>query len=233
MAIEDALQLIEQSWDEIEPLFTVRELAAIASIGLPPINFPEEGEPASAVEAAEAIFEVMAAALPPEHAAWSALISSRTRFAPGIQRPPTEEIVSRCIFRAWAASARPSMTDDAAADCLVEATERQLLRHGVVAEVEVPKDRPLIAVEIDGLLVYPQVQFVATDPLAVHDLVWLLNERLGGQEDQLGAISWWLTPNTWLGRAPADLLGAGRDAEIAYAADHSWSWARSSRYSPP
>ena len=219
MAIEDALQLIEQSWDEIEPLFTVCELVAIASIGLPPINFPEEVEPASAVEAAEAIFQVMAAALPPEHAAWSALISSGTRFAPGVRRPPADEIVSRCIFRAWAALARPSMTDDAAADFLVEATERELLRHSVLAEVKAPEDRPLIAVEIEGRPVYPHFQFVATDPVAVHDVVWLLNERLGGKEDQLGAISWWLTPNTWLGRAPADLLGAGRDAEIMYAAE--------------
>ena len=40
-----------------------------------------------------------------------------------------------------------------------------------------------------------------------------------GQSDSLGAISWWMTANSWLGVAPSDLLGLGRDAEIEYAAE--------------
>jgi hypothetical protein len=72
---------------------------------------------------------------------------------------------------------------------------------------------------MNGRRVYPRFQFATTEPATVHEIVLLVNERLGGHEDPLGVISWWLTPNTWLGQPPAQLLGVGHDAEIDYAAD--------------
>ena len=89
MAIEEALQIIDQSWTEIEPRLTVRELAALAAI--------EYIQPIQTADLSETVFGLVAPALPSQHAAWSALLSSRTRFAPGRQEISLEEVISRYI----------------------------------------------------------------------------------------------------------------------------------------
>lgn len=209
MAIEEALQIIDQSWIEIEPLLTVRELAALAAI--------EYSYPKRTADLSETVFGLVAPALPPQHAAWSALLSSRTRFAPGRQEVPLEEIISRSITRARIALTHPSITDDAAADFLVDSTTHQVIRAGVVTEQEFTGIAPL-GIKYEDQRLYPRFQFAETEPLTVHDIIGRVNEILGGDEDPLGAIGWWLAPNAWLGQAPADLLGEGRDADIEYAA---------------
>jgi hypothetical protein len=84
-----------------------------------------------------------------------------------------------------------------------------------------PRDVTLVAAQINGRAIYPTFQFRFRDNtvVGVHDIVSRLHERLGGRDDPLGAISWWLTPNAWLGRPPSQLLGLGRDAEIEYGAE--------------
>jgi hypothetical protein len=207
MAIEEALQIIDQSWTEIEPRLTVRELAALAAI--------EYSHPTA--DLSETVFGLVAPALPAQHAAWSALLSSRTRFAPGRQEASLEEVISRSIARARIALAHPSIADDAAADFLVDSTIQQIIRAGVVTEREFAGIAPL-TIEYEGQRLYPRFQFAEIEPLIVHDIIGRVNEVLGGDEDPLGAIGWWLAPNAWLGRAPAQLLGGGRDADIQYAA---------------
>jgi hypothetical protein len=209
MAIEDALQIIDQSWAEIEPRLTVRQLTTLAAVG--PV-LPER-----IAELSETVFTLLAPALPPGHPAWSALLSSRTRFMAGQQETSLEEIISRSIARARTAIADPSIADDAAADFLVDSMIRQIIRAGVVTGREFSGTAPL-ALESVGQFLYPLFQFAAIEPPIAHQIVGRLNEALGGDADPLGAIGWWLAPNAWLGRAPVELLGAGRDADIAYAA---------------
>lgn len=222
MAIEEALLIIDQSWTEIEPRLMVRELAALAAI--------EYSQPMRTADLSETVFGLLAPALPPDHPAWSALRSSRTRFAPGQRETSLEEVIRRSVVRARIAMANPSITDDAAADFLVDSMTRQIVRAGVVTERQLLGVAPLtveyegqfrvapLTVEYEGQHVYPLFQFASVVPLIVHDIVGRVNEVLGGDEDPLGAIGWWLAPNTWLGQAPAELLGAGRDADIEYAA---------------
>lgn len=215
MAIAEALRVIEQSWADLEPRLTVRELAALARLPLPLV------EPEDALDLAEALFRLLGPALPRYHPAWEALLDTGTRFSPG-SRPPEDteyQLARRFIARAREAMDRPSIVENAAADFLLEATARFVLRNAVVRSEPITTDRWLIESQIDGRWVYPNFQFISVDPLELHPVVQLLHERLGGYTDDLGAVMWWLTPNSWLGRAPADLLGTGRDPEIEYAAD--------------
>lgn len=209
MAINDALLMIDLDWSNIEPRLTVRELAALADLW----HHPQVDD----VGPTETAFTLLAPTLPTDHLAWSALRSSGTRFSPGNPRTSSEEVLSRLIAHAQTTLTRPSIVEDAAADFLVEATQRTVLRAGILAEEPFARD-PLVAVDIGGRRVFPLFQFASVDPVTVHELVWQLNEQLGGFEDPLGAVNWWLTPNTWLGQPPAALLGTGREAEIEYAA---------------
>lgn len=210
MAIHDALAVIDRTWPDIEPRLTVRELAALADLGHTPVE--------DLTDLTERLFFVLARAVPVDHPAWSALRASGTRFSPGAPRPPTAELISRYIARAQGALTRPSIVEEAAADFLEEATTRLILRAGVTTEPPVT-GVPLLGFDLDDRRVYPIFQFASTDPPAVHALVGQLAEQLDTEQDSLGAIGWWLTPNTWLGQPPAALLGTGRDTEIAYAAE--------------
>jgi hypothetical protein len=210
MAIRDALQVIDQSWTEIEPRLTVRELAALAAIQ------PEH--PGWAAEWSESVFVLLSPALPPQHPAWRALRSSGTRFTPGQQDTPVDEIIGRFIDRARTAMADPSFDYDIAADSLTDSVIQEIISSGIPAERQVDETVPL-AVEYLGQRFYPRFQFTQSEPSVAEGIVSQVNDLLGGHEDPIGAISWWLTPNTWLGQAPAELLGKGRNAEIEYAAN--------------
>lgn len=209
MAIEEALRIIDQSWTEIEPRLTVRELTALAALGYI--------QPIQTADLSETVFGLLAPALPSEHPAWSALRSSRSRFTPGLEGISLDEVIRRYVERARIAVANPSIADDAAADSLVDSMIRQIIQAGVITNQELPGAAPL-AIQYEGQRAYPLFQFASINPVIVHKIVFRLNEVLGGHEDPLGAIGWWLAPNTWLGQSPARLLGAGRDADIEYAA---------------
>jgi len=208
MAIKQALQIIDQSWTEIEPRLTVRELSTLAAI---------EYSPMRTGDLSETVFSLLAPALPVEHPAWPALRSSGTRFVPAQQESSLGEVIRRCIARARAALANPSIADDAAADFLVESMTSRVIRAGVVTEQEFSGTVPL-TIEYQDQRLYPRFQFTGTAALTVHQIVGQVNEMLGGDEDPLGAVGWWLAQNAWLGMAPAQLLGTGRDAEIQHAA---------------
>ena len=215
MAIKEALQIIDQSWAEIEPRLTVRELVALAAV--------EYSHPIRPADLSETVFSLLAPALPPQHPAWSALLSSRTRFVSGREEPSLQEVISRITEQARVAMANPSIADDAAADFLIDSMIRQIIRAGVITEREFADAVPLadtasLTIEYEGQRFYPLFQFASIDPVIVHGIVVHMHEGLGGDEDPLGAIGWWLAPNPWLGQPPARLLGAGRDADIEYAA---------------
>ncbi|MGQ4819441.1 hypothetical protein ACQ1ZK_20380, partial [Enterococcus faecium] len=65
MTIAEALRVIDESWADLEPQLTVRELAAVANLPQAPLH----GTP----ELAEALFGLLAPSLPREHPAWEAL----------------------------------------------------------------------------------------------------------------------------------------------------------------
>jgi len=51
-------------------------------------------------------------------------------------------------------------------------------------------------------------------------------ELLDAQDDPVGALSWWMTPNIYLGQSPMDAARSGLVAQVHYAAqqslDDSW-----------
>ncbi|MEU3190055.1 hypothetical protein ABZ686_05310 [Streptomyces sp. NPDC006992] len=64
---------------------------------------------------------------------------------------------------------------------------------------------------------YPAFQFPAGDG-APHEVVLEVNRLLLADIDPWGAAAWWLEGNTWLGGAPASLLGCLPDRELVGAA---------------
>lgn len=78
----------------------------------------------------------------------------------------------------------------------------------------------VMAIRVNGELLAPAFQFNEDHRVgSTHRIVRELMPRLNSEGDLLGALSWWLTPNRWLGnRRPADLLGTA-DSQIEFAAD--------------
>ncbi|MGW6054277.1 hypothetical protein [Streptomyces sp. NPDC055189] len=64
---------------------------------------------------------------------------------------------------------------------------------------------------------YPQFQF-PTGCGTPYEIVLRINRLLLADIDPWGAAAWWLSGNTWLGGAPAALLGRRRDQELVVAA---------------
>lgn len=75
-----------------------------------------------------------------------------------------------------------------------------------------------LAAHVDGKWWAPEFQFVGAGR-AVHDEVPSISQQLGGREDVVGVLSWWLTTNAWLdGARPCDLVGTGRTSDLIFAA---------------
>jgi hypothetical protein len=210
VAVEDALAVVLSDWTDIEPLLTVRELTELADIGWGTMRGAGSGRSA-------AVFSVVAEALPPDHAAWPAL---QARFDPGSSPIPVIAVDVELIDRAVAALASPMSTVDAAADALAEESSAGLLRFGAVpADREAAEGEFWLSVRVGGEAFYPLFQFESTGPYRQYEIVARLRSQLDADEDPAGAAAWWLTSNPWLSARPADLLGTGREGEIAYAAD--------------
>lgn len=66
---------------------------------------------------------------------------------------------------------------------------------------------------VGGRLRLPRFQF------SEGTLPWLavleVNALLAADRDPWGAADWWLSANAWLGTSPVDLLGTGRDRQLA------------------
>lgn len=231
MAIEDALHEIQQSWADIEPLLSVRELRQLVYIGsssddvLKPVQ----------------VFDLVSTALASDHPARAAMDRPRggpvpedtdveTRTWEDEQGQQIAQVWARwCIGKANAALSSLEIALEERADQLVEAALRDIVRLSIVAPVaNSVHDAAIIRLEIDGQEIYPRFQFRhnGDEITGTHEVVRQLYEQLGGSDDPLGATSWWLTPNAWLGVPPSELLGLGRDAEIDYAfqqiANDSW-----------
>jgi hypothetical protein len=221
MAIEDALGVIQQSWADIEPLLTVGQLRQLSYVA----SSPEDVRPIQ-------VFDVVSAALPLAHPAWAAM--DRPRDEPLTQDGGVEERIhereqGESIAKAWAqlciAKANTALRSsdielEENADRLVEAAIRDIVSDSIVAPVaDSIRETAIIHLRIDGQDAYPRFQFAneGDSPAGTHDVVRGLYEQLGGSDDPLGATSWWLTPNAWIGAPPAELLGLGRDDEINYA----------------
>ncbi|WP_107499514.1 hypothetical protein [Streptomyces sp. f51] len=82
-----------------------------------------------------------------------------------------------------------------------------------------PYDARLIRLRAaGGGIILPAFQF--RGPTDAWPAVLSVNELLDAPRDPWGVADWWLSPNGWLGTAPASLLGSGRDAELTDAASY-------------
>jgi hypothetical protein len=100
------------------------------------------------------------------------------------------------------------------------AVRDRLLAEPALTEADVrrrgtdPADSGLIRLPAyeDGT-VLPRFQF-AGPAARPWPAVLEVNGLLGADRDPWGVADWWLSPNAWLGAAPARLLGTGRDARL-------------------
>lgn len=237
MALEDGLRVIDADWENIESRLTVRELLVLASAANDPAA--QKLDRASEVSRAEFVFYWIADALPASHPAWDASGVKKSTFGVSPARTSFHllprrgglnvfdeglaiSLAQRCIGRAGEAVTSPSIFADVASDFLADAAARDIAAQCFGGAVPRHiREFAVLAAEFDGQLMYPifQFQFAHNEVVGVHEIVGRLNRRLGGRSDPLGAISWWLTSNAWLGEAPSRLVGTGRDAEIDYAAE--------------
>lgn len=110
---------------------------------------------------------------------------------------------------------------DAGADAVTEVVRRQILGHGyrLTPPGQQFETAPgLIGVQLDQGVAYPAFQFADRELVHTHAALADVNEILAADSDPIGALSWWWSPNTWLGTQPAFLLGTEREPELAHAA---------------
>lgn len=175
------------------------------------------------------LFATVALALGPDHRAWSALRESPTRLSTG-QQPRASDLVHLFGERAESAMSSREASEDARADLLEEAVRRSVLRFGyTVIDIEQANESraveaPLIIVELNGQFAVPHFQLQSDSD--TQRIVEEVNTVLEAWADPLGAASWWLSPNGWLGNVPAALLDTAREGEIVFAAEQltSDSW---------
>jgi hypothetical protein len=217
MAIEDALRIIDQDWDEIESRLTVSELMLLADRG-------SEFAHGRASVNLELLFGVVSAALDDKHAAWGALRESNTRYATDPDVLPPDLVALRIRNHAEAALTRPTIVAEAQADTIVDTVRRTVLRYGYVASDE--RFPGALSVTVNDQHVYPTFQFDLNDRQLLRPIVGAVNDQFGGDSDSLAALSWWLSPNAWLETFPAALVGTAREAEVLTAFEQldSDSW---------
>lgn len=227
------LSLAQRNWDLHGPLWVLRddELRHSRGINLEDtLGWAGTGSTDELLESiAERVFTTVALTLDPDHRAWSALRESSTRLSTG-EQPHARNLLLAFGEVAESAMSRRETSEDARADRIEEAVRRSVLRFGYalidaeqanetrVAEV------PLIIIELNGQFAVPAFQLQSdSDTRRIVDEV---NTALEAWADPLGAASWWLSPNGWLGNVPAALLDTAREEEIVLAADQltSDSW---------
>lgn len=76
----------------------------------------------------------------------------------------------------------------------------------------------ILEIEVGHRRIWPKFQFRDTEQLDVHPEVVAVDSFLHSGDDPVGAVSWWLTKNSWLDESPYRLLGRGRLEELRYAA---------------
>ncbi len=106
---------------------------------------------------------------------------------------------------------------------LLGPVRRRLLAEPAVDAAEFPAltGEPLIRLRGEGgRLRLPAFQFAG--PGEPWPVVSAVNTLLDAGHDPWGVADWWCSPNAWLGgsRQPRELLGSGRDGEIACAAGY-------------
>lgn len=217
MAIDDALRAILDDWREIEPLLTVKELEKLADADFGVTRSAGPARDPEFPDLRSVVFEIVSPALPAGHPALAAQARA------GHDADPAAPLAPELDLMDLAADAleNPLIAADAAADELAERSRSALLAAGAVPDSpDLGADELWLSVAVDGRDFYPVFQFAAMDPYRQYEIVARLRPELDAAGDPAGAVAWWLTPSPWLaGARPAELLGTGREAEIAYAAD--------------
>ena len=219
--------------DVLGPFWILRddELRHSGGVGLDdPPTWGDAGSADEVLDAlAERVFATFALTVGPDHPAWSAWRESPIRFSID-QRPEIGDLLPAFGERAAAALSRREAEEDARADLLEEAVRRNVLRFGYAhidgqqALESRAAEVPLIIVELNAQFAVPTFQLPSEE--GTRRIVRDVNTVLQAWADPLGAASWWLSDNGWLGTLPAALLGTSREGEIALAADQllSDSW---------
>lgn len=121
--------------------------------------------------------------------------------------------LAQALRRARSTGVDIDLPDDA------DALLRSVYIEMVDASIEPPPDlRPALGFPARNPFRGPVFQF-DLEAKRVHTLVLELRDTLRYGDDPVGAYSWWTRRNTWIGEAPAALLGTDREPLIRYAAD--------------
>ena len=221
MALSEAMQEIARDWDRIRPRLSDEVLGTVTRLA---------AEPNDAT--AEQLFALISTHLADDHPAWEALRTGKTR---RIGDPTGGDLridvlaqihrqASNALLRSVAIFLDPANTyeRDDADRALYEGVKATILEGDARIFADLwDRDLPagLRGIETPAGTAYPSFQFLDGSDLPRPAFV-AISATLGADDDPIGALSWWTTPNAWLDfETPASMLMTGRDSEAAFAAD--------------
>ncbi|MBO3750620.1 hypothetical protein J5X84_31470 [Streptosporangiaceae bacterium NEAU-GS5] len=220
MNLEAALNQLIDQWEEARPYFSAdarSQLADLIGRIVPGVRDPHGPAAADALAAVSELSDLLWLMLPAGHPVREAFDATRSLAVLSRGADSAEELLRRLEAEPAGPDAPPRPEE------VMSAVIRRLL--GVpalsVADLEdfgVDPDAPglIRLTRLDGAYRWPDFQFGPDRrPLAV---VVRINEFLEAHEDPWGAADWWLGGNTWLGAAPAALLGKIPDDTLVAAA---------------
>ncbi|WP_344474298.1 hypothetical protein [Nonomuraea monospora] len=208
MGLRQAMAVLAEQWHDIHSRLSPEAIEALSDLAG---RLLREDDQEAAEEIAHEIAGLLRRRLPGDHP-FSVALRERTERRAGVAEPSLPLAELRALLSHTPSPAeveREAVARLLAAPALTAAELRALGQN--------PGDPALIRLQDDdGAGRWPAFQFDADGtPLP---LVRLINGILEAFDDPLGAASWWLSDNGWLGDAPARLIGRVPDEQLIAAA---------------
>lgn len=224
MGLRHAMRTLGDEWDDIRNRLPGNEFVRLSELVS---ELVAEGVPATSVEIAEEIAELLGALLDEEHPFRRALAAPESRFVHGTGQGGATDLGDWLrpvdLLRQHVARSDPDAQPPPTAETVMGRATGRLLAASALSEAELrargqdPGDADLIRLDrADGTGQWPAFQFGPDG--APLDLVRTINQILGVADDPWGVADWWLGPNSWLPSAPAQLIGRVDAQELIDAA---------------
>jgi hypothetical protein len=210
MAVEDAIAVLHEHWDDVMSRLGTEEAARLRSL-IGQLSGPDRDRVVTRIA------DLLVEELPPEHAVRRALASGY------LFQPATVDLAAITVALQGRAIGSESREDPPTSASILREVAEKLLAAPALTDQEVrqrgadPDDPGLIQLDRpDGGRQWPEFQFARRGgPLPV---VRAVNDLLGAVEDPIGVADWWLSRNGWLDDQPSLLIGRVPDELLVSAA---------------
>jgi hypothetical protein len=219
MSLDPVMRVVAEHWDSIESHLTVVQAQRFrVLVG----QFTAAGAPADQFDAVDELLEMLVFALPASHPVRRAIADpDATRSASALAPAEDQELMEelrRILDQEPRGPFGPQAVADNEPGPLDEITRDAMERLLAVPALSAadlrrrggdPAQEHLIRLEDRDGPRFPVFQFDASGrPLR---LVLEINALLDADADPWGVADWWLGRNSWLSRAPAELIGQVAD----------------------